>query len=239
MLLFYVRHGEPIYVPDCLTPLGHRQAESVAHRLCQFGIDRVFVSSSTRAAETAQPTCDILRLEPTVLDWANEIHAWNELSVEFEPGRRHWCYSDDHMLSIFSDPTVRALGNRWHEHPAFSDFPSFGAGVIRMRKEADAWLASLGYRHDTEKCQYIVENPTDDRIALFAHEGAGILLLSTILDIPYPLFAPSFTMQHTGMTVIEFVDRGGVCNPRVLQLSNDSHLYRDGLPLNYQKRLRF
>ena len=46
-------------------------------------------------------------------------------------------------------------------------------------------------------------------------------------------------MQHTGMTVIEFVDRGGVCNPRVLQLSNDSHLYRDGLPLNYQKRLRF
>jgi hypothetical protein len=46
-------------------------------------------------------------------------------------------------------------------------------------------------------------------------------------------------MQHTGMTVVEFRDRGGVCTPRVLQLSNDAHLYRDGLPLNYQRRLRF
>ena len=49
----------------------------------------------------------------------------------------------------------------------------------------------------------------------------------------------SFALQHTGMTVVEFRDRGGVCTPRVLQLSNDAHLYRDGLPLNYQRRLRF
>ena len=46
-------------------------------------------------------------------------------------------------------------------------------------------------------------------------------------------------MQHTGMTVVEFRNRGGVCTPRVLQLSNDAHLYRDGLPLHYQLRLRF
>lgn len=239
MLLFYVRHGEPIYDPDSLTPLGRRQAESVAHRLCQFGIDRVFVSSSNRAMETARPTCDMLRLEPTVLDWVNEIHAWRELSVEFEPGRRHWCYDDDAMLASFADPSLRALGPRWHEHPAIAGFPSFGEAVRRMRSAADGWLAALGYRHDSEKCQYFVEKPTDERVALFAHEGAGILLLSTILDIPYPLFAPAFAMQHTGMTVIEFRDRNGLCTPRVLQLSNDAHLYRDGLPLNYQRRLRF
>lgn len=239
MLLFYVRHGEPIYDPDSLTPLGHRQAESVAHRLSQFGLDRVFVSSSNRAIETARPTCDILRLEPTVLDWINESHAWGELSVEFEPGRRHWCYDDNAMLAHFADPAVRALGPRWHEHPAFAAFPSFGNAMRRMRAAADDWLASLGYRHDSEKFQYLVEKPTDERVALFAHEGAGGLLLSTILDIPYPLFAPCFTMQHTGMTVVEFRNRGGVCTPRVLQLSNDAHLYRDGLPLNYQRRLRF
>ena len=47
MLLFYVRHGDPIYEPDQLTPLGHRQAESVARRLALFGVDEVYASTKT------------------------------------------------------------------------------------------------------------------------------------------------------------------------------------------------
>lgn len=38
MLLFYVRHGDPIYNPDSLTPLGERQAEAVAKRLALHGV---------------------------------------------------------------------------------------------------------------------------------------------------------------------------------------------------------
>lgn len=238
MLLFFVRHGQPIYDPDSLTPLGRRQAESVARRLSQFGIDRVFASTSRRAIETSRPTCDILRLEPTLLDWINESHAWEELSVETGHGR-HWCYADPSFLRLFADPSVRALGERWHEHPAFAGHPSFGAAMRRMRAAVDEWTASLGLRHNPQSCLYEIERPSDERIALFAHEGAGILFLSTLLDIPYPVFAPHFTMQHTGMTVIEFQDLGGFTAPRVLQLSGDAHLYRDGLPLRYQDRLRF
>ena len=36
MLFFYVRHGDPIYDPDSLTPLGHRQAEAVAKSYPNF-----------------------------------------------------------------------------------------------------------------------------------------------------------------------------------------------------------
>ena len=46
MLLFYIRHGDPIYNPDSLTPLGHRQAEAVAKRLALYGIDEIYASSS-------------------------------------------------------------------------------------------------------------------------------------------------------------------------------------------------
>jgi len=241
MLLFYVRHGEPVYDPDSLTPLGRRQAESVAHRLCLFGIDRVFTSTSTRAIETARPTLEMLKLAPEQpFDWMNENKVWPELSVEFAPGRRHWCYDDDECLATFADPALRAMGPRWAEHPLFAErHPSFGPAVRKMRREADAFLESLGYRHEAERCEYRVERDNGERIALFAHEGAGLLFLSTILDIPYPLFAPAFAMGHTGVTVVEFRARGEVCSPRVLQLSSDSHLYRDGLPLNYQNRLRF
>ena len=61
MLFFYVRHGDPIYEPDMLTPLGHEQARAIAKRLCLFGIDRVFASSSIRARETAEPTAKLDR----------------------------------------------------------------------------------------------------------------------------------------------------------------------------------
>lgn len=33
MLFFYIRHGDPIYNPDSLTPLGRRQAEALGKRL--------------------------------------------------------------------------------------------------------------------------------------------------------------------------------------------------------------
>lgn len=43
-------------------------------------------------------------------------------------------------------------------------------------------------------------------------------------------------ISHSGMTVVEFKeDSEGVCIPKLLMLSNDSHLYREGLPTSYNK----
>lgn len=58
MLLFYIRHGDPTYNPDELTPLGKRQAEAAAKRLALYGIDRIFASTSNRAIQTAQPSAN-------------------------------------------------------------------------------------------------------------------------------------------------------------------------------------
>ena len=51
MLLYFIRHGDPIYVPDSLTPLGHRQAEAVGRRLALHGLDAVYSSPSNRARD--------------------------------------------------------------------------------------------------------------------------------------------------------------------------------------------
>ena len=77
-------------------------------------------------------------------------------------------------------------------------------------------------------------------MAIFAHEGFGKMFLSSVLDIPYPVFCTRFEMNYTGMSVIEFQPSDdGICIPRTLTHANDGHLYRDGLPLHYQNRLRF
>ena len=63
MIFYYVRHGDPIYDPDSLTPLGKRQAEAVAKRLSVYGLDEIYASTSNRAILTATPTAEILKKE--------------------------------------------------------------------------------------------------------------------------------------------------------------------------------
>ena len=43
--------------------------------------------------------------------------------------------------------------------------------------------------------------------------------------------------HHTGVTVIEFKEREGVCVPRILTYSNDAHIYGEHLPTHYNHRV--
>ena len=67
MILYYVRHGDPIYNPDGLTPLGKRQAEACAKLLCRTGLDEIYSSTSQRAIDTATPTAEILKKRSSFL----------------------------------------------------------------------------------------------------------------------------------------------------------------------------
>lgn len=238
MLLFFLRHGDPIYSPDSLTPLGRRQAEALARRLARYGVDQIFASSSKRAMETAQPACEMMKKEMTVLDWCNEAHAWAQLALPGADGKTNWMFSQEKWRALFVSEEVRALGRAWYTHPAFRDTQA-QAGILRIQREADAFLAALGYAHDLEKNMYFSEGENARRVALFAHQGFGMAFLSCVLDIPYPQFSTHFDMGHSGMTVLEFPEKPGWSIPRALQISNDSHLYESGLPTYYQNRLFF
>lgn len=238
MLLFFVRHGDPIYVPDSLTPLGRRQAEAVAKRLARYGLDQIYVSSSARAIQTSEPTCEILKMQSTILDWCNESHAWSELAFSANGGEYRWVFQQEDYRKLLISPEIYALGENWYDHPAFEG-TKVKEGTLRIRRETDAFMKNLGYVHNRERKVYVSEQENDSRVALFAHQGFGLAFLSALLDIPYPLFSTRFDMGHTGMTVIEFSPAAGECVPQILQLANDSHLYAEGLPTDYQNRLRF
>ena len=87
--------------------------------------------------------------------------------------------------------------------------------------------------------KYEVVKHSDKRVAFFAHQGFGLAFLSCLLGIPYPQFTTHFDMCTSGMTVIEFNNEGGYSYPRILTLSSDGHLYREGLPTGYNDRARF
>lgn len=237
MLFFYIRHGDPIYDPDSLTPLGMKQAEAVAKRLSLFGIDQIFSSSSNRAIQTAQPTCDLLKKEMTLLDFCREDYAWNELTRKTPTGNI-WLFEDWDSKLLFSEESIVQLADKWYDHPKLKS-QNFKKGIDRISTESDRFFLSLGYEHIKSSGKYKVIQPNNDRVALFAHQGFGIAFLSCLLDIPYPLFCNHFDMCHSGMTVIEFREVDGYAIPKILTLSSDSHLYREGLPLDYNHTERF
>ncbi len=235
MIFFYIRHGDPIYNPDSLTPLGKRQAEAVAKRLALYGVDKIYASTSNRAIQTAEPTCELLKKEKVLLDFCNESHVWNEFTVE-KNGRKTWLFQDTDTRLKFASEEFRKLGDKWYEYPGMSEYKK---GVDRVYNDVDEFFASLGYEHMRNTGKYRVINSNDDRVALFAHQGFAMAFFSCLLDIPYPEFCIHFDTCHTGMTVVDFKEENGFAIPRVMTLSSDSHLYRDGLPTNYNNEIRF
>ena len=111
--------------------------------------------------------------------------------------------------------------------------------MARVDREVDAFFLSLGYKHDRENARYEPVAPTNERVALFAHQGFSMAFFSSMLDIPYPIFSTHFDITVTGMSVIQFEQRGDYVYPQVLQHSNDAHLYREGLLNGYHNRIKF
>ena len=73
MLLYLVRHGDPIYETDSLTERGKIQAEAVGKRIAASKIDKIYSSPMGRARMTAEPAARLLGLDVNIEPWAYEI----------------------------------------------------------------------------------------------------------------------------------------------------------------------
>lgn len=237
MLLFYVRHGDPTYdKQDNLTPKGFEQVEALAKRFAVNGLDELYVSPMNRARQSVAPTELALGKTATVIDWLSEGYAWEHATI-CENGTTKWLYQNERCKKLFVTDEVNRLGNEWYKHPAFAN-DKYKQGVCEMRKYVTEFLHGLGYDYDSNRHLYVTGNVNDNRrIGVFAHEGIGMLFLSTLLEIPYPMFVSRFYVGHSAVTVIEFSPNKTEVIPHALQVSNDSHLYKEGLPTDYQNRV--
>lgn len=235
MLLFVIRHAEPIYNPDSLTEKGKRQAEALSRRLAVHGLDRIYSSPMNRALQTAQPTCEVLGKNPEILPWASEDLAAKDFGFHDPENGGKWCWSFGINPTRYKLPEVLALGDKWYEAFPFN-LSNSKEGYERIKRESDAFTESLGYKR--EGIQYRILKPSEERVALFCHYGFGTTFLSYILGIPPVLFWSTFDINHSGVTVIEFQNHeNGITLPKVLTFSEVSHLYADRLPYEFTNRI--
>ena len=231
MLFYYIRHGTPTYKPDDLTEEGELQAKALAERLSFTGVDKIFSSDSVRALKTAKFTADNLNKEITVLPWANENLAAKDFYVYYKD-IGGWTYENEELLKVFNSAEVFSLGEEWTSYPLFSEY-NFKSGIERIAKEADNFFGNLGYIHNRKNRTYTINKGNDEKVALFAHSGFGMAFLSSVLDIPYPLFITRFQqIAFSGVTIIDF-SGGKESFPRIISYSDNSHLYKNNMqPFN-------
>lgn len=148
MIFYYIRHGDPIYDPDSLTPLGALQAEALAKRLARYGLDEIFVSSSNRAQLTAAPTCRLLHKEMKILDWCNECHAWDDFAYTGEDGVASWVFHKQAVREFFVSDEVQSLGKNGTRTPPLptaispAAYPAYSPSATRFcRRSATSMTA--------------------------------------------------------------------------------------------------
>jgi len=233
MLLYIIRHADPIYNPDSLTELGHKQAEALARRLAVNGLDKVYSSPNMRAQMTAKPTCERLGLEYEIEKWMSEDLAWRDFSCKIDDDKYSWVFHRQNS-QIKYDKTIEA-GDKWYESQYFSQVNA-KEGYRRIAECSDEFIERLGYKRKDGGYEIIHAN--DERVAAFCHQGFGMLWLSYLLDIPPHLFLSTFDITHSGVTILEFKNyEDDYTAPKCLCLSDISHIYQSGLPMKYNNSI--
>lgn len=215
MKIIFVRHGHPDYDKDCLTELGHLQAEAVAERLKDTPIHRIYSSSNGRAQETAAHICTKKGL-PLLekFDFMRELN-WGPLD-----GRIDWAIYSPWKLSdemvAGNEPVLRT---DWATREGFAQ-SKVVAEVEKAGNGFDGLLETLGYKREGN--YYRAQKPTDETVVMVSHGGSSSAVIAHLFNLPFPFIVSVFRWDLTGICEVNFNgEEGELITPR-FGLTNDA-----------------
>ncbi len=221
MKIVFVRHGHPDYANDCLTELGHEQAEKTALRLKNEGISEIYSSPFGRAYETALHTAKLLKQDVAKLDFMCEIRWGSSDGKEIYKDGHPW---DTALYAISQGFSL--MDESWTKNAPFANNLVF-AELERVAAESDKWLETLGYRREGANYRVIGDN-ADKTIALFSHGGSSSALFSHLLNLPFFWICRAICPDFTSITVLSFSNEKGALTAPMIEYANDSRHIKSG-----------
>ncbi len=222
MRLIFIRHGDPDYEKDDLTAAGAVQAQLVAERLRNEGIEEIWTSSHGRAVNTAKAFSELMGLPFKSVDFMREV-TWG--SKDGGP-----LFAGGHPWEIADEMAVRGLNLNdpdWRDNPYFKN-NSVLDSVSTIETGIDAWLADHGYVRKGLYYDHTVEEDSHRTIAMFCHGGSMSAAIGHIMNLPFPYCCAMLHIGFTGVTILRFDKGKGPCKLPCLELANDvGHLQRD------------
>lgn len=237
MRLLFIRHGDPDYNVDGLTPKGIKEARLLAEQIRSLDIDEVFVSPLGRAMITADYSIKELGLNPETLDWLREFPALfdpecasdktrraylNELKRDEESGRFRKRIVWDILPSYYQDHPELFDVNGWRT----SDVANASNAVEvynHIVKSFDEFLKDHGYERNG--LIYNVRESNERTIAFFCHFGISCVLLSHLWNISPFVTLQFLCMAPTSVTETVTEEREkGIAIFRTLRVGDITHL---------------
>lgn len=219
MKIILVRHGHPDYERDCLTELGHAQAEHAAIRLKDEGIEHIFSSPFGRARETAQHLADKISQDVDIVEFMHEIKWGSSDGKEIYRDGHPW---DTSLYAVSQGYSL--MDESWTKKEPFCNNVVFSE-LERVAEQSDIWFESLGYRREGDNYRVIGDN-TDRIVALFSHGGSSSALLSRMLNLPFFYLCRAICPDFTAVTVLSLSDEKGTLTAPMIELANDSRHIR-------------
>lgn len=233
MRILIIRHGDPDYKNDSLTPDGMIEAEYLAETLASESIDEIFVSPLGRAQKTAEFTLSKKKMQGTTLPWLREF----SYPIAVPDGARA---ADGHSIfwdfyPSFYDKEPRLFDfDHWQEVDFVknSDLPYY----YRMVTEGiDGILSKYGYERNG--LSYRATDPNKKTIALFCHFGVESIILSHLCNIAPFAILQQFCGLPTSVTTLVTEERQeGIAHFRCLCFGSTEHLYLHGRKPSFAAR---
>jgi broad specificity phosphatase PhoE len=227
MRLHIIRHGDPDYQNDSLTPRGQQEAEALVSRLAALPLTAIYSSPLGRAKKTAEPTAKNLELPINVLTWAREV----ELPT-VEPGtdllsKKVVVWNlPPHMLK-----ECEQQEGGWMNAPVLSP-PKAALAFDEIRAGWQNLVGQFGVFEKDGHWFTTKKLPASD-IALFCHHGLGLALLSVLMEVPATLLWRSMWLAPASVTTVLFEQMGqSQVNLRITSVGDTGHLHKAGLSYN-------
>lgn len=210
MEIVLIRHAEPDYENDTITPKGHKQAKALAEHLKSEAVSAIYCSPRGRAQDTMKYTAGKMGIEPVTLDWLAELDG------EFEKHKWAWSVPATENLTLEDIPRM----DNWHVSSRYGNH--MRPVYEKLAQNFDAFLAERGYEKDS--LRYRVRQSSDETILIFCHEGLIKTLLSYLFSWPLPLVYSHLSYSPTGVTRLLWNEHNGYTVPRAKTINDLSHL---------------
>ncbi len=221
MKILLVRHAEPDYAIDSLTPKGKKEAELLAKRLGSLNnVVAIYSSPLGRAMETAKPTAEQLGLPITVLPWLQEFRG-RILDPESNKERIPW----DLKHHFWQNSPSLLQESEWTTHPLMN---TAQPSVQEVYKETCQGITNLLANHGfilQENRMFRCEDNKEEIILLFCHMGLAMAIIGFLTQVsPFALWH-GFCMPPSSVATLVTEERQkGLASFRCFQLGDTSHL---------------
>lgn len=218
MKLLIIRHADPDYSIDSLTPTGWKEAALLAERIGQLDVHACYVSPLGRAKDTASLSLEQLNMTATECPWLREfspkIHRpdCEQLKIAWDWLPAHWTAQEEYFDY-----------EKWHTTPIMSQ-GNVGEEYDWVTTQLDLLLASHGYTRQGKL--YLAEKANRHTLVLFCHFGVECVLLSHLLNIsPMALWHGTCAAPSSVTTLITEERRPGIAYFRMASFGDTAHLY--------------